>query len=117
MRRTTAPPIWRIASSNSCSTAACYPDRSIIKRLGEVNGHEHGDRGKTKNARCMLRQLSAHPGAQERQYQIRPRGAAADRDQSDLQSLPDDGAGAEIRRKRDGAGHFSSSQVLWQAVD
>src|SRR6202040_2804962 len=46
-----------------------------IKRASEVSPYEYDDRRKNRHHQCLLRHLSADPGAEIRPDQIRPREA------------------------------------------
>src|SRR5580704_13181977 len=49
------------------------PPHHKIKRASEVSPYEYGDRRKNRYHQCVLRYLSADPGAESRPDQIRPR--------------------------------------------
>src|ERR1700680_3356644 len=72
------------------------PPHHKIKPPREVSPYEYNDRRKNRHHQCLLRDLSADPGAEIRPDQIRPRQAQPHRGQSGLQGLWHDGARAEV---------------------
>src|SRR5580658_2188413 len=62
-----------------------------IKRASEVSPYEYDDRRKNRHHQCLLRDLSADPGAEIRPDQIRPREVEPHRGQSGLQGVRHDG--------------------------
>src|SRR5580698_670726 len=84
------------------------PPHHKIKRPREVSPYDYDDRRKNRHHQCLLRHLSADPGAEGGPDQVRPREAQSHRGQSGLQGLRHDGARAKIRRLRDGDRQLSA---------